>query len=199
MAKKNNNYIPKKNNYSHSSTGFSSGEKSMYTNKKRKKPKRLGNTCVYFNETKLTCKKYGQFCTDADQCVIYESKDKITQSKIDNYMSNRKSKEQLSEVGVTAVVLNDNRKCANLNHNIQDIVAILRISVPSGQIIDYEISAAFCDICNTYFMLKNDFKEAKKVGIILCPIEDRTQKYISKINKKIRIAANQKFINLDTM
>lgn len=77
------------------------------------------------------------------------------------------------EVGVEAIVLSDNRKCIYSNHELTDIVAILRIAIPSGKVIDYSIPAAYCKECDAYFVLKQDFNKAKLRGIILCPVIDK--------------------------
>lgn len=77
---------------------------------------------------------------------------------------------QIVDVGVTAIVLSYNKKCNNENHNIIDITAKLRIVFPSGKIDFYYVPAAYCKECDKYFMLKKDFDDVKKHGIILCEI-----------------------------
>lgn len=55
MAKKTTQPNPKKRVKSYDTGKTKSVVGSIYTYKKRKKPKRLGKTCVYFNPDKLTC------------------------------------------------------------------------------------------------------------------------------------------------
>lgn len=88
------------------------------------------------------------------------------------------------EVGITAIVLNDNRKCTNEHHLIQDIQAELRIATPSNGLVLHKIPAAYCKSCDLYFVFKNDFKEAQALGEILCPVIDKTQKHLDKIAKR---------------
>lgn len=152
---------------------------SIYTYKKRKKPKRVGKTCKYFDKDKLTCRLSKTFCKDADSCTSYATNKeeiKIVQSK---KPSVRRS-QNINEVGITAIVLNDNRKCTNNNHKIIDLNATLRIAQPDGKVINHIIPAAYCEICDTYFVLKRDFEIVKEHGTILCPVIDMTEQTINK-------------------
>lgn len=78
------------------------------------------------------------------------------------------------QVGVTAIVLSDNRKCVFNSHAIEDVQAILRLATKNGNVINYSIPAAFCQECDAYFVLKKDFEKAKQNGVILCPVIDKT-------------------------
>lgn len=152
---------------------------SIYIYKKRKKPKRVGKTCKYFDKDKLTCKLSKTFCKDADSCTSYATNKeeiKIVQSKKPTI----KKLHNINEVGITAIVLSDNRKCTNNNHTIIDINATLRIAQADGKVINHMIPAAYCEICDTYFVLKRDFKSAKEHGTILCPVIDMTEQTIIK-------------------
>lgn len=152
---------------------------SIYTYKKRKKPKRVGKTCIYFDKDKLTCNLSNTFCKDADSCTSYFT----NLQEIQNVQSKKpsvKKSHNINEVGITAIVLSDNRKCTNNNHTIVDLNATLRIAQPDGKIINHTIPAAYCEICDTYFVLKRDFKIAKEHGTILCPVIDMTEQTINK-------------------
>lgn len=152
---------------------------SIYTYKKRKKPKRVGKTCKFFDKDKLTCKISKIFCKDADNCTSYATnmeEIQIVQSKKPTI----KKSQNINEVGITAIVLSDNRKCTNNNHAITDLNATLRIARPDGKVINHIIPAAYCKICDTYFVLKRDFKMAKEHGTILCPVIDMTEQTINK-------------------
>lgn len=152
---------------------------SIYTYKKHKKPKRLGKTCKYFDKEKLACILSKTFCKDADSCTSYTAnmeEIQLTQPK----QHSVKQSHNINEVGITAIVLSDNRKCTNNNHTIIDLNATLRIAKLDGNVINYNIPAAYCEICDTYFVLKRDYKIAKERGTILCPIIDMTEQTISK-------------------
>lgn len=152
---------------------------SIYTYKKHKKPKRVGKTCVNFNKEKLTCKLTKTFCKDAENCTLYITNMQEVQVAHEQKPSVKKS-HNINEVGITAIVLSDNRKCTNNNHTIIDLNAKLRIAQADGKIVNHTIPAAYCEICDTYFVLKRDFKIAKAHGTILCPIIDMTEQTINK-------------------
>lgn len=159
------------------------GSKSIITNiytYSKRKPKRLGKTCVHFNPNKLTCKRNNSFCVDADNCTYYATNLK----EIHSNSKSRVIKKDNSIVGITTIVLNDNRKCTNEKHEIIDLDAIIRIVQPNGEVSTCSIPAAYCKECDTYFVLKKDYKIVKSSSKILCPIIDMTkdakQKYKGK-------------------
>lgn len=168
-----------KNNYYGGKTASIVG--GIYSYKKHKKPKRIGKQCFYFNSDKLTCRLKGQFCTNASTCVSFTKSNpaKINKSK-NKPILNKENKKYTSLIGVTAIVINDNRKCINDSHNIIDVEAIIRIVKPTGEIINHTTQAAYCEQCDTYFLLKSDLKSAKKIGVLLCQIIDKNT-YINEI------------------
>lgn len=183
---------------SHSDISDISGRVGFYVNKKHKKLKRLGKECIHYIPEKLTCKLTNKFCKDSDTCprFVYITEPPI---EVPRYNKNniQHNKEDITHVGITAIVLSDNRKCTNESHPLIDILAKLRISTrPIGAIITYEIPAAYCKQCDLYFILKSDFKIAKEKGIILCPIIDRTQKYLEKHKKQVQTGSESKIHQL---
>lgn len=78
--------------------------------------------------------------------------------------------------GVTALVISDNRRCTYNEHELQDVLLIVRVSSKNGDISDAQILASYCKTCDEYFILKSDYYKLKEQGVILCPIEDRTVK-----------------------
>ena len=171
MTKKKKNTI--KSTKKLHSNSYSNSSKSIITNiytYNRKKPKRIGKTCIHFNFEKLTCKLNNSLCKNADMCSSYVTNLKEIQV---NHTANN-SIHDVNIVGVTTIVLNDNRKCTNNKHNIIDLNAIVRIAQPDGKVSTCDIPAAYCKECNTYFVLKKDYKTAKSRGKILCPIIDLT-------------------------
>lgn len=178
-----------KKNESIKSYGKSGVVGGIYTYKKHKKSKRLGKTCIYFNKEKLTCGLTHHFCKDADNCNSYSthSKEPVSQRTVKQKKHSDpelKERRNIGEVGITGIVLNDNRKCTNDNHKITDVNATLRIGKTDGEILNYIIPAAYCEMCDRYFVLKRDYKNAKSQGVILCPIIDMTGK-VNNQNKKI--------------
>lgn len=161
---------PQKRNTNTNSKSSKSVITNIYTYSK-KKPKRLGRTCIHFDINKLTCKLTKMLCNNADTCSSYRTNLKEIQSNI----KDKDMKHADEIVGVTTIVLSDNRKCTNNNHNIIDLNAKIRIAQTNGKLLICDIPAAYCKECDTYFVLKKDYKVAKSNGKILCPIIDLTQ------------------------
>lgn len=65
----------------------------------------------------------------------------------------------------------------------------MRIAQSNGEVSVYSIPAAYCKECDTYFVLKSDYKIAKSTGKILYPIIDLTHDGESK-NKGKNLASS---------
>lgn len=183
MAKKMKSSIPKpkKKAKSYVTGKTKSVVGSIYTYKKQKKPKRYGYTCMYYVKDKLTCQLTKALCKNADSCSSYRSNSQGTQTQKSQHKPPVvRQPHKIDEVGITAIVLNDNRLCTNSSHLIIDVDAKLRIAPREGSIIIHTVPAAYCEECDTYFVLKKDYKEAKGYGTILCPIIDMTAQSLQK-------------------
>lgn len=152
---------------------------NMYTYSK-KKPKRIGKTCIHFDFNKLTCKLSKSLCRNADTCSFY----RINLKEVQSTIKDKVLKHDENVVGITTIVLSDNRKCTNNKHSIIDLNAKIRIAQPNGEISTCDIPAAYCRECDTYFVLKKDYEIAKLNGKILCPIIDLTQEGEKKSRDK---------------
>jgi len=168
--KKSNVFKPQQKKSSSHGKSSKSVITNIYTYSK-KKPKRLGKTCIHFDSNKLTCKLNKSLCSNADTCSSYRTNLK----EVSNDDKIKHIKHDTDVVGVTTIVLNDNRKCTNNNHNITDLNAKIRIAKPNGEVTIFDIPAAYCKECDTYFVLKKDYKTVKVYGKILCPIIDLTK------------------------
>lgn len=84
---------------------------------------------------------------------------------------------------VSSVVLSYNRKCFNEKHTIIDIIAIIKVATHSG-IIEVKKPAAYCPECSQYIILKSDYKNIKKQGVLLCEVIDKTPKHLEKHNNQ---------------
>lgn len=191
VNKKKKDITPKPQKKKSSSHG--KGSKSVITNiytYSKKKPKRLGKTCIHFDSNKLTCRLNKSLCSNADTCSSYRTNLKEVQSDIKNKII----KHDINIVGITTIVLSDNRKCTNNRHSIIDLNAKIRIAQPNGEVSIYCIPAAYCQECDTYFVLKSDFKIAKSTGKILCPIIDLTNEGEKK-NKGKNLASSESRIH----
>ena len=90
----------------------------MYTYSK-KRPKRLGKTCIHFDLNRLTCKLSKSLRRNADMCSSYRTNLK----EIQNNTKNISTKHNKEIVGSTTIVLSDNRKCTNNKHSTIDLEA----------------------------------------------------------------------------
>lgn len=195
---KNNQNRPKHKNPSRKTHSDISDRVGFYVYTKHKKLKRLGKECIHFIPEKLTCKLSNMFCKNSDTCAQF-AYIKEPPLEAPKYSKNniQKNKDDITHVGITAIVLSDNRKCTNKNHSLIDIQAKVRISTrPIGKIITYGIPASYCKQCDLYFILKSDFKIARDKGIILCPIIDRTQKYLEKHKQQVQFGSESKIHQL---
>lgn len=164
-------------------SGSHKGSKSVITNiytYSKKRPKRLGKTCIHFDSNKLTCKLSKSLCSNADTCSSYRTNLK----EISGDDKIKHIKHDVDVVGITTIVLSDNRKCTNNSHNITDLDAKIRIAQPNGEVSIFNIPAAYCKECDTYFVLKKDYKTAKLCGKILCPVIDLTKESEQKYKGK---------------
>lgn len=189
--KKKKSFAPKTQKKSSGSHGKSS--KSVVTNMytySKKKPKRLGKTCIHFDINKLTYKLNKSLCSNADTCSSYHTNLK----EIQDNSKTKNINHDADIVGITTIVLSDNRKCTNNKHDIDDLDAKIRIAQPNGEVSTYSIPAAYCKECDIYFILKNDYKIAKFTGKILCPIIDLTQEGKKK-NKGRNLASSESRIH----
>ena len=154
------------------------------------------------NYKKGFCSPLGEkCCISSAKCHYIES----TKSKPVRKSISKKFSQPLTDCNVTifnsdeyvsAIVLTDNRKCLYNEHLMVDILAVIKIMIRSSnnEVKDIKIKAAYCGECDEYFVLKSDFSSLKKVGTLLCEVEDRTQSYLLK-HKASTIYGNESRIH----
>lgn len=99
------------------------------------------------------------------------------QKSINNKTSDFQNELIRSNFVVRAIVLSNNRKCIFNNHKMQDIIAKINVATHSGKIKIISLPSVYCDICSTYYVLKEDYKKAKHQGFLLCSVDDRTTNF----------------------
>lgn len=172
MSKKNDTLLKIHNHKKSSKNYFGDKNASvvggLYTYKSKRR-KRLGKDCIYFDSEKLTCKSTKTFCKNAEECLSFTSnKQKI--SKNNNPKMDRKTQKYYADIGVTAIIVTNNKECIFSNHIMKDIIGILRIVNPSGEIKNHKIPMIYCQSCASYYVLKKYYTQAKSKGVILCQI-----------------------------
>ena len=167
MNKQNPNNKSRPKQLKHESSGSnirSSGVVAgVYTYKRPRKTNKIGKNCIHFNTENLTCKINNRFCTNASTCVFFEYLSSATKviPSFKRKTKKRKKTDNFTRVGITAIVLSNNRKCTNAKHELKDINAKVRVVTTNGCIKEIVLPAAYCFECDSYFVLKSDFKKAK--------------------------------------
>lgn len=105
-----------------------------------------------------------------------------------------KIKHYQKKVGVSSIILNSNQKCPYEHHKMQDMEAIVRVGLSDGKIKEMSVPAMYCETCDEYHILKKDYIELKKHGVILCIVEDRT-KNNSNIKKNSHYSFSESHIH----
>ena len=68
------------------------------------------------------------------------------------------------------LVRTTNYQCTNRTHDLVRINAIVRV-MKRDEIIEVELPAYYCEICNRYYILENDYNQLKRYGYICCRID----------------------------
>lgn len=97
--------------------------------------------------------------------------------------------------GVIVIVLSDNRRCIYNNHNLVNTYAVCKVVTKNGVVKEVKILSAYCENCNQYIVLKTDFNNAKKIGTLLCIVEDHTYSYLQK-HKTVNVGNESKIHQL---
>ncbi len=71
------------------------------------------------------------------------------------------------------IVLSNIRHCSNANHHIKDIVATINVINNTGEIVLKYVNASYCQECDRFIVLKEDYKKLN--GIPMCRIIDETR------------------------
>lgn len=119
---------------------------------------------------KIFCNFMDDKCNPHSFRCSYKSKN---QKSINNETSNFQNELIKNNFVVKAIVLSNNRKCIFNNHKMQDIIAKINIVTKNGKIKLISLPCVYCDICTTYYVLKEDYKRAKEQGVLLCSVDDR--------------------------
>lgn len=72
-----------------------------------------------------------------------------------------------------ALVRSSDGLCTVDRHELIDIEGIVTVMNPEGGIVEVRVPVAKCMACSRYYIHEEKYKELKKIGIIMCRIEDR--------------------------
>ena len=63
--------------------------------------------------------------------------------------------------------------CTAGGHKLKDIRCRVRIMAKNGQISAYTIPGAYCETCDKYYILDDDYKRLKQKGILICKVVEK--------------------------
>lgn len=72
------------------------------------------------------------------------------------------------------VRVNTNR-CTSGGHRLKDIKCSVPLVLFSGGVRRVEVPAAYCYVCDKYYILDEDYRMLKKKGVVLCHIDEKEE------------------------
>ncbi len=66
------------------------------------------------------------------------------------------------------VIIRENSFYCNVHHKLEDIAGVITVIKKSGKVDELLVPMAYCEDCNLYYILKETYEYAKKVGVIRC-------------------------------
>ncbi len=135
--------------------------------------------CIYYNDV---CNPNSIKCKN--KTIVLHNKSNLSDEKNLPVVKGKRNIEASKSLAKT-IVISENRKCIVENHILNNISAIIRVlQTTDNKIIEISIPAAYCEKCNQYIILKHDFKTAKKKGVLLCEVIDKTHKNLNQHKKQ---------------
>lgn len=83
------------------------------------------------------------------------------------------------------IVLSNITSCTTKEHRLNDVLVQIPVFNVDGSISFIKLNISYCNTCNKYIMLKNDFKQIE--GIIACKVIDQTVTRTGNDNDDIEI------------
>ena len=90
------------------------------------------------------------------------------------------------KIDVYSVIILSNTLHCSLNHKARDILAKLPTINKQGELEYAEVSASYCQECNRFTILKEDYNAIN--GVIICKVQDETSEYKNSDTDTIEIA-----------
>lgn len=96
------------------------------------------------------------------------------------YIKKRTPMEKINErhIGAKDFVVRTNLfRCFHKEHLVEEIIGIVDIVDLRGQKHERKVPAAYCSICNCFYMLISEYNNLSASGIILCQLIDKDEYY----------------------
>lgn len=122
-------------------------------------------------------KKTNGNCENIYNSELYKSiKEQINSKRKEEQIKNRqeiKCKAELIERKINNkdfLVKTNLFRCFFKEHVIQEILGIVKVLTPYGEIKLVKVPVAYCEECNCYYILKSEFDKICEEGVILCQV-----------------------------
>ena len=113
----------------------------------------------------LRCKKY--FISPRD---FYSNS-----SLPDNYTYIEPANKVVSISPHDFIVRVNTNRCTSGGHRLKDIKCSVPLGLFSGGVRRVEVPAAYCYVCDKYYILDEDYRMLKKKGVVLCHIDEKEE------------------------
>ena len=70
------------------------------------------------------------------------------------------------------VVRRNTFHCLHMEHDHEEIVALVNVMAKSGNIYPRKVSAAYCPECNMYFIMESSYIKLRRIGVLMCRLSD---------------------------
>ncbi len=116
------------------------------------------------------CALFCEYCARFEK-YINKIKCESKMQETNQYIERKEKK--LYQIGVKDFVVRGNIiQCMHKFHEIQNVDALIKVSLNNGADKQIPISAGYCEECEVYFIMESTYQKLKSKGLILCRITD---------------------------
>ena len=142
------------------------------------------------NEMRLISELLFENAGEKNQCpaiynkILYQY---ITKYAIKNgkeketyYIKKRSPGKKINEIHIESkdfVVRTNLFRCFHKEHLVEEIIGIVDIIDSRGQKYERKVPAAYCSICNCFYILTSEYNNLSASGVILCQLIDKDEYY----------------------
>jgi hypothetical protein len=104
-----------------------------------------------------------------------------------SYINQKLFKCKIKEVPINSndfLVRTNLFRCYYKEHLVEEIIGVVKIVTPKGDIREERVSCAYCPNCYCFYILNSQYDNLRKIGIILCQLIDKEDYYkFGKLNE----------------
>lgn len=64
-------------------------------------------------------------------------------------------------------------RCVNEKHTLADIQCRIKVMTRTGKVEEHIVPGAYCETCDKYFLLENEFQKLRQKGILVCKVVEK--------------------------